>query len=424
MNKQLVRFFVIALFLFAVCTRFAGTIHAEGFWQIQSIDTMKFSRDISREPDILSRIPKFVDKVASLHPTHIAVATPYDEEFYPVLKKWVDEARSHNLKIWFRGNFSSWEGWFGYPKFKDYKEHHTKTYAFITKHPELFAAGDIFTPAPEPENGGLGDPRGSKEKTVLFQQFLVDSYNSCSQAMSKIGVEVKCGYFSTNGDVARESLTPDVVKQIGGVVVIDHFVKTPQKLAADILSLAKKYNAKIVLGEVGAPIPDIHGKMTEFEQASYIQDTLSEVLKLGDTVEGINYWTAFGGSTLLFDEKTMDPRRVADVVSSFFAPPELTGVITDQFGLRIQNAKISALSGSMVRYSQKDGQYKLPLPGKLTTVTIDAGNQYRPYSFDLGISKDIEVKNIVVTRKTNSILDPIVYMFIGFIQKIASIFGA
>ena len=66
--------------------------------------------------------------------------------------------RKHGLSVWFRGNFSGWEEWFGYPKIKAY-EHINKTRNFIINNPELFADGDIFTSCPECENGGPGDPR-------------------------------------------------------------------------------------------------------------------------------------------------------------------------------------------------------------------------------------------------------------------------
>src|SRR5258708_28231710 len=108
--------------------------NAPALWKIQSVDTMKYSRDPSRDPNIYKLIPEKVQEVVSLHANYIAIGTPYDEEFYPVLKAWVTEARKYNLKIWFRGNFSSWEGWFGYDKFKDINEHHALTHAFILKH--------------------------------------------------------------------------------------------------------------------------------------------------------------------------------------------------------------------------------------------------------------------------------------------------
>src|SRR6185369_6754089 len=119
---------------------------------------------------------------------------------------------------------------------------------------------------------GLGDPRGSLDKTKKFQEFLKESFNTCEEAKKIVGKAFLCGYFSVNGDVARESFTKDVVNKTGGVIVIDHYVKSVEKLAEDIKFLHEKYDAPVVLGEFGAPIPDIHGNMTEDEQAAYISD--------------------------------------------------------------------------------------------------------------------------------------------------------
>ncbi len=413
--------FIIVLTIINIIAVIKPILAAE-LWPIESIDTMKFSRDISREPDILSRIPKYVEAAAKVAPTHIAIATPYNEEFYPVLSTWVSEARKHNIKIWFRGNWAEWEGWFGYKKFANYTDHHQKTYDFILKHPELFEDGDIFTPAPEPENGGLGDPRGSKEKTEKFQAFLIESYDTCEKARKVIEKNFKCGYFSVNGDVARESLTKEVVAKTGGVVVIDHYVKDPNKLVTDIQSLHEKYDAPIVLGEFGAPIPDIHGKMTENQQAEYIAETFSKVLKLGDIVEGINYWTAFGGSTALF-ENNLDPKKAVDTIASFYNAPRLSGVISDQFGNRIPHATVSIQEGAITRTANLQGVYDIPLPGTLSTVHVEAGKEFVPIDFELGVSQDLRIKNITLIRTTTSSFERLMFFFRGIFSKLGLFTG-
>lgn len=352
-----VSLFFCSLFFLVFCT----VVHAaEGrFWDIQSIDTMKYSRDIAREPNVIDKVPALVSNIAALTPTHIAISTPYDEEFYPYLKKWVDEARSHHLKIWFRGNWSSWEGWFGYPKFTNITEHHTKTAGLIAQHPELFADGDIFTPAPEAENGVIGDPRFTPNGKNTFNQFLVASYDTCTQAFEKINKDVKCGYFSTNGDVAREILTPEVVSKIGGVVVIDHYVKDTSKLIADIQFFNEKYKAPIVLGEFGAPIPDIHGEFSQKEQADYIENAFYELTKINNIVQGINYWTAYGGSTRLF-EGDLAPRTAATVVGNYYGAQILEG----QTRTIVKNdpSNISVGTGKFSATTDTQGRFQLLLP--------------------------------------------------------------
>ena len=67
------------------------------FWNFQAIDTMKYSRDLSREKlndltfDIT--IERQIKQIADTGATHVGIATPYDEEFLPVLKRWVKYAR-------------------------------------------------------------------------------------------------------------------------------------------------------------------------------------------------------------------------------------------------------------------------------------------------------------------------------------------
>src|SRR5436189_3702305 len=160
-------------------------------WKFQSIDTMKYSRDHAKDETIKDEIPLFVKQIADMKATHIAIATPYDEEFYPFLSTWVSEARKYHLKIWFRGNVSGWEGWFGYKKISDPQEHHALIRDFILKHQDIFESGDIFTPAPEAENGGFGDPRGSLEKSQKFNQFLIDSYTNCKESFIVIHKNVQ-----------------------------------------------------------------------------------------------------------------------------------------------------------------------------------------------------------------------------------------
>lgn len=417
--KNIARYSIGAIIVFLVSH---STVFAASYWEITSVDTMKFSRDISREPDILTRIGKYVEKAASLKSGYISVATPYDEEFYPVLATWVSEIRKNGKKVWFRGNWSGWEGWFDYPKFVDYAEHHRKTEAFIKAHKELFVDGDIFTPAPEAENGGFGDPRTGEEKNLQYQAFLRDSFDACKRGSDAIGVAIRCGYFSMNGDVARENLTKELVSHMGGVVVIDHFVKSPEKLVQDIQMYHDKYDAKIVLGEVGGPIPDIHGEMDEFQQAEYMNAVFNSLVSVKDIVLGVNYWTVFGGSTRVF-ENDLRERKVADTIRSFYAPTKLTGVVTNQFGARIADATVTLFGGNFTTSTDKTGTYTILESGNYQTLTITKGDSYVPYSIDFTPNgRDVEVRNVVIEEKTTGIVDTVYRAIFGLFSRISSIF--
>ena len=292
-------------------------------WNFQSIDTMKYSRDLSREKlkdkEFDNVIKSQLSNIAATGATHVAIATPYDEEFYPILKRWVDEARSQKLKVWFRGNFSGWEGWFEYPKITR-NEHLKKTKDFIIKHAELFQDGDVFTPCPECENGGPGDPRVTGDVTG-FTDFLTTEHALISNLFSNLHIQVITNYNSMNADVARLIMTPEVTQKLGGVVVIDHYVETPEKLQKDIQEIAKNSEGKVVLGEFGAPIPDLQGPMTEQEQYEWLTKAFS-LFKNTPELIGLNYWVSYGGSTELWNGDNTPRLAVKAVTKAYKNVPK------------------------------------------------------------------------------------------------------
>jgi hypothetical protein len=271
-------------------------------WQIRSIDTMKNSRDLARlkldDRGYDREIDSQISKIALTGANYVAIGTPYDEEFIPYLRRWVQAARRHGLNVWFRGNFAGWEGWFDYPKI-DKPTHTQKTKQFIENNPYLFENGDIFTSCPECENGLKlqHDPKSISE----HRTFLIEQYNVSKQAFESIGKNVKTGYFSMNGDLARAVMDQETTRAVGGVVVVDHYVKSPKQLANDIQDFANRSKAKVMLGEFGAPIPDIHGKMTENEQNEWISEALMQIADIPDLI-GLNYWVNTGGTTALWTE--------------------------------------------------------------------------------------------------------------------------
>lgn len=349
---------LIILSLFVMLTPVAAA-ETPSWWKVQSVDTMKYSRDLTREKlkDVSfdTVIDKQVGDIASLGATHVAIATPYDEEFVPMLARWVKAARTHNLKVWFRGNFSGWEKWFEYPQMTR-EEHLVKTGAFIKAHGELFEDGDIFTPCPECENGGPGDPRqtGDIEGHRLF---LIASYNAATQAFRDIGRGVEVGYFSMNYDVAKVIMDKRTTEALGGIVTIDHYIPSATQVAADAKAIAEQSGGKVFLGEFGAPIPDLHGKMSEREQAEWIDNAL-RALAREQSVIGVNYWVNVGGSTQLWSEDGA-PRKAIDTLRSFYTPKLIIGRVVNQHGSPIMNAEVS----NIYRYVKTDssGYFALPI---------------------------------------------------------------
>lgn len=289
-------------------------------WQIKSIDTMKYSRDLSSEklstPSFDSVIDSQTKIIKSLNANYVAIGTPYDEKFIPMLTRWVKAARKQNLKVWFRGNFSSWEGWFGKKRNSITREQHIQlTRDFIKNNPDLFENGDVFSSCPECENGGPGDPRINRD-VEGHRKFLVSERNASLEEFQKIG-KVITVLDSMNFDVARLVMDQQTAQAMGNIIAIDHYVISPAQLAQDIDDLANATGAKIFLGEFGVPIPDIHGKYTEEAKTVWIEDALNLISKK-QSVIGVNYWVAVGGSTSLFKDN-LEPKPASVVVKKYFS---------------------------------------------------------------------------------------------------------
>ena len=349
------------------------------WWKFQSIDVMKYSRDLAREKindaSFDSVIDKQVKDIASVGATHIAIGTPYDEEFIPFLTRWVKAARKYELSVWFRGNWSGWEGWFEYDDINR-EDHLKKIPDFIAKHKDLFVDGDIFTTCPECENGGPGDPRqtGNVEG---YRQFLVNEYNSAKNSFAKIGKDITVNFFSMNADVAKLIMNRETTQKLGGVVTIDHYVKSPEQLATDVDYFAKETGGKVVLGEFGAPIPDIHGRLSAKEQAEWIEKALGLLAARRENLLGLNYWVSVGGSTQIWSDDGKATPAVA-VIKKYFSPDRnLNLVVKNDFGQPVSNVPVDWMGREYE--TNKSGEVTIPFvsmaatPGSIVVDGVKAG---------------------------------------------------
>ncbi len=357
-------------------------LYSNRFWEYQCIDTMKYSRDTARawngrQIELTKLVDKQMDAIVSLGANCVAIGTPYDDEFVPFMKVWLASARERDLKIWFRGNLSAFEGWFDYPKMKNFNEHHSKVFSFITTYPELFEPGDIFTPSPETENtilkGGW-----SRENTSYLNTFLVDSYVSCNQAFSKISKKVNCGYFSSNGDVALKVLTQKTIDSTGGIVVIDHFVNTVSKMETDIKKLHDLRSSFVAIGEFGAPIPDINGNLTDKEKRQLIEGFLNVFYRQRKIVKAVNYWTLTDGSTALYSDDLAKASSATESIKRYYKPSLVSGTITDTVRRPLAGIPVTINSGGPLAQStltDSNGNFGILLPSGTVHLRV-GGNGY------------------------------------------------
>jgi hypothetical protein len=381
------------------------------WWQVQSIDTMKYSRDLSREklddPEFQTTIQIQVADIANTNATHVAIGTPYDEEFIPILTKWVEAARLNNINVWFRGNFSGWEKWFKYPAMTQ-NEHHEQIAKFIQKHADLFRDGDIFTTCPECENGGPGDPRRTG-KIDEYRQFLIEEYNICVKSFQQIHKNVACNYFSMNADVAKTIMDKDTTKKIGGLVTIDHYVKTPDQLVSDIMDIAQKSGGNVMLGEFGAPIPDIHGNLNETEQAEWLSNLFPK-LALVPKLIGVNYWLGTGGSTAIWNDDG-SARKAVGVIMDAYTPRTVNGQIINAYKQPL--AKVTINNSKKTVESAADGSFSFPY------VNEDLQISFSKPGYDtkqMSINEAIISQSIVLKTQRQNLFDHIWTIILAFFK--------
>lgn len=381
------------------------------FWNVRSVDTMRYSRDFSEEklndPSFDAVIDSQMKNIVSVGANYAAIATPYDVEFIPMLKRWVSAARKYNLQVWFRGNWSGWDGWFGYSKITRY-DHIAKTKDFILANSDLFQDGDIFTACPECENGREGDPRKTGD-ILEYRKFLIDEYDAEKSAFAAINKKVLINYNSMNADVARLVMDKQTTMDLGGVVTVDHYVAVPEKLAEDLENIAAESGGAVVLGEFGAPLPGIHGNMLESEQAEWLRNSLNALSKVKSLI-GVNYWQGVGGSTEIWDSKTGKARTAAGVLEQFYKPGTAYGVIYDELNKPVSGAKI--VRSGLTVFSDEGGYFQLPyIKSGKSMLEISASGFINQ---KIQISSDGKQLNIVLIKEDKNLQ----FKILEFMKKI------
>ena len=299
-------------------------------WNIQSVSSMKETKDRVCNQRNGDFIKKWIAKAVGLGANYVSIETPYDSpgcgNAVAYTKLWADEARKQGLRVWHRHMPLSFEGIYNTPKTAG-KDNIGQIRDYIKSNKDLFRSGDIFTPIPEPQNGGIKGVTYCAADICQFSgpadfnKFLREAMEVSKQAFNEIGLQnkIKVGYYGFDGFVAWGDNNPDwegiledeTVKQMGNIT-IDHYPEAVKDtMENDLNELEKKYpNVPIIIGEWGTTQG---GDLVGAVQSSMKAAQRSSVV-------GFNYWhMGVGGNEALINEDFSE-RPQFSAVKSFFKP--------------------------------------------------------------------------------------------------------
>lgn len=298
-------------------------------WEVRSIDAMKDTKDAICSPKPQSWIERWVDKAAELGANYVAISTPYESPLcgnsVEYTKMWIKVIRAKGLKVWHRQMPLSFEGIYNTVKSASGRNIDIIS-SYIKNNPDNFQPGDIFTPVPEPQNGGIAGVTYCANGYCQFSDssdfntWLRTVITGTERAFTDIGMEgkLKIGYFGFDGFVAWGANNPDwhgiledSTVQAMGNITIDHYpeaIGSTMKQGLDELQ-ARYPDVPIVIGEWGT----IQGGNVEQQ----VKDTMGAAKRPG--VVGFNYWQ-FGpaGAAEQLINEDFSAKEQFDEVQAFY----------------------------------------------------------------------------------------------------------
>ncbi len=303
-------------------------------WAIQSVDVMKYSKDVVCNQPSQATIDNMVQKAVDLGANYVAVSSYYDNpscgSSLTLTQKWVSSIRSHGLKVWFRMKDLKFEGDYSQAKtFNPDGMRHQKLMVDWIANNNLVQNGDIFTPNAEPQNGGINGVTwcGSPANCQFTGKDDFNIWLKQVQTLSDLAFKakglasVKVGYYGFDGFVAAGLGNPDWQGQsqlyastiaMMGNVAIDHYPETIGHTLAQDLPTIKQ--------AIGATTPIIiseYGSITSAPATTSITSFMTAAAA-EPNIQGFNYWTLgpSGNEALINSDFTNRPGF--DVVKSFY----------------------------------------------------------------------------------------------------------
>ncbi|MEK7150923.1 MAG: hypothetical protein AAB783_01855 [Patescibacteria group bacterium] len=297
-------------------------------WAIRSVSSMKETKDKICGQDQPLFINAWVGKAVEIGANYIAVETPYDNpacgNSLAYTKVWSDAIHARGLSVWHRHMPLAFEGIYNTPK-NNSNNYIQLISNYIKANPTVFKAGDIFTPIPEPQNGGIAGVTYCPQNICMFpnaaafNKWLRDAITASESAFASIGLggKMKIGYYGFDGFVAWGDNNPDwngiledaTVSAMGNIT-IDHYPEiVGDTMENDLNELQTKYpNTPIVIGEWGT--------ITGGDVVSQVQKSMQAAIR--KNVIGFNYWhMGMGGNESLINDGMINKLAFSAVKSLF-----------------------------------------------------------------------------------------------------------
>jgi hypothetical protein len=298
------------------------TTPAAAPWSFRSVDTMHVTRDYMCYQQTAGFMASIAHSSRSLHTNFSTITTPYDApaNYHQCTPKdpiayetaWVRALRGEGLHVWFRQTWFNWEGSYGAPKLtadttpairlgsaaavlngSDTTSYMARTYRFILAHRGLYANGDMFTPEPEPVNGGIRIGYGCSGPCqfpdwATFNSWLRDSMTVDSAAFRQLGLQVSVGNWGL--PCANHKYIEDSTIAQMGTYNTDCYFRDTTELVSRLTWAHNTYHVDIVVGEWG----DIWDGGLQPTTTREVSATLAALARL-PFVRGLNYFQIFSG---------------------------------------------------------------------------------------------------------------------------------
>lgn len=293
---------------------------------------MKYTKDVICAPDRPDHdwVGRWMDAMTGLNLNYVSIEQPYDSpdcgDALGYTRMWVDEARARGFNVWHRHMPLQFEGI--YDTVKDPQANYLSLIAdYIISNPSFFRAGDIFTPVPEPQNGGIRGVTYCPQDICIFDdaaefnRFLREAILVSKEAFQEIGLDgsIKIGYYGFDGFITgglhnpdwqgKSFLEPETVAAMDGIIAIDHYPPPDGSMDEDLRTLREVWpDARYVISEYGA----IH----EGDPVGQIDDAFTAFQDHG--VLGVNYWHGGPGGNEGLLNPDMTPNDAYYAVQKYF----------------------------------------------------------------------------------------------------------